>query len=166
MSAKTARRIAIEYALCAGFWTLVTIAFAMIGHVDWLLVGYVIPAMISGIMQTTRKYIEHMGLYGDTVDSSTRTVHDDTIFGRILSFSILSADIHGPHHVHAKIPQSHLSEALDLLQEEGVLTSNSIYPNYWSATKALLREIRDPRIGRQWIDRSSQHRRNPTPLAS
>ena len=35
---------------------------------------YVVPAFIAGNLQSWRKYIEHVGLTGDTVNSSTRSI--------------------------------------------------------------------------------------------
>jgi fatty acid desaturase len=144
------RRIALEYALALAFWGTVIGVTAWLGAWETLLVGYIAPTMISGSQQTFRKFVEHMGLYGDTVDGLTRTIDDRSLWGRFVSSTMLHGDIHGPHHLHAKIPQSRLPEALEHLVQEGRLTTQSVYPNYWSATRAMLGELWDPRIGPQW----------------
>lgn len=165
------RRIVAEYALGLAFWGTILSVTAWFGLWEYLLVGYVVPSMISGSQQTFRKFVEHMGLYGNTVDGLTRTIDDQNWLGKFISYTMLHGDIHGPHHLHPKIPQSRLPEALDHLVREGRLTEQSVYPNYWSATKAMFREIADPRIGPQWLRETSAT--NPTaqeshslPLAS
>lgn len=157
-------RIAAEYALCASLWAGVIAVTAYFDKWEWLMVGYVIPSLLTGSMQTFRRFIEHMGLYGDTVDTATRTIDDRSFVGRLISSSMLNGDIHGPHHLHAKVPQSHLPKALDLLVEEGSLTKQSIYPDYWSATKAMLPELRDPRIGPQWLQPRVTSTASPAPV--
>jgi fatty acid desaturase len=144
-------RIAFDYTVCFAFWGTALVIIGYLGIWKWFLVGYLVPSLMTGSMQTVRKFIEHLGLYGDTPDTATRTINDKSWFGRFISFTILNADIHGPHHVHAKIPQTHLPAALDLLTEEGTLTSTSIFPNYYQAAKAMLREVANPRIGKHWL---------------
>lgn len=151
MSKNQRLRIIAEYSLCVLLWTTILGVTAYFNVWGWLLVGYIVPSLMTGSMQTARRFIEHMGLYGNTPDTATRTIDDRSLLGRFLSFTMLHGDIHGPHHVHAKIPQSHLPEALELLKDQGILTQESLFPNYWSATKVMLRELGNPRIGSQWI---------------
>ncbi|MBY0586981.1 fatty acid desaturase [bacterium] len=144
-------RLFLEYGLCFVLWALILSATAYFGVWNWFLVGFLIPSLLTGSMQTARRFIEHMGLYGDTVDTATRTIHDRSLLGRFFSFTILNGDIHGPHHLHAKVPQSHLPQALEIDLREGLLTPTSVYPNYWLATKDMLRELSNPRIGKHWL---------------
>jgi fatty acid desaturase len=145
-------RLVLEYGLCLAVWTTILSVTAYFNAWTWLLVGFLIPSLLTGTMQTARRFIEHMGVYGDTVDTCTRTVDDHSRLGRFLSFTMLNGDIHGPHHLHAKVPQNHLPAALEIDLREGLLTPKSVYPNYWAATKAMIGELRNPRIGKHWID--------------
>ena len=140
-------RIMGENALCATLWLGILGTTAYFGVWKWLLIGYIVPSLMTGSMQTARRFIEHMGLYGHSPDSATRTIADPSLWGRFLSFTMLHGDIHGPHHVYAKIPQSHLPEALHLFRHQGVLTEDSVFPNYWAAMKVMVRELGNPRIG-------------------
>lgn len=146
------RRLAFEYGLCLLAWgTLVAIGL-YVGSFEWLLVGYVVPIMITGWMQTLRRFIEHMGLLADTPTDATRTIERQGKVGQLLSSSLLHADIHGPHHVHPGIPQSRLPEALALLKAHGVMGSGSMYSGYWAAFKAMAPSLGDPRIGKHWLE--------------
>lgn len=159
-------RLFLEYGLCFAAWAVILAVTAYFDKWTWFFVGFLIPSLLTGMMQTARRFIEHMGLYGDTVDTTTRTVADHSLLGRFISFTILNGDIHGPHHLHAKVPQSNLPAALEIDLREGDLTTASVYPNYWLATKAMLKELRDPRIGKHWVTQSEQHNPQPTSVVS
>ncbi len=155
LPASTQRRIVVEYALIAAVWGTILAATAYYSAWEWLLVGLVFPSMIAGNLQSLRKFVEHLGLLGDDVASSTRTVVDPTLFGRILSHTMLHIDYHGPHHSYAKIPFHHLPEATAILYGDGnhpEETAN-FYPSYARACWAMAKTLYDPRVGKQWVER-------------
>src|SRR5436190_940736 len=82
------RRIWAELALIVAFWGAVLAATAWWGAWKWLLVLYVIPALLAGDMHSLRKYIEHMGMTGSTVLGLTRTVVPSGPLGRFLVFTM------------------------------------------------------------------------------
>lgn len=146
------RRLALEYGLCLASWASVCAIGLYVGSFEWLVVGYIVPILMTGWMQTTRRFIEHMGLLADAPESATRTIERHGRLGQLLSASLLHADVHGPHHVHPSIPQSRLPEALALLKQHGVIGQDSIYPGYWAAFKAMAPSLIDPRIGKHWLE--------------
>lgn len=116
---------------------------------NWFLVLYFIPAFIAGNMQSWRKYIEHVGLSGNTGRSATRSIIVETTAGRFVALSLLHQPLHGVHHVKSSIPYDELPDHVDLIDpaEEGDTTP---FPNYRSAFADLLKCLRDPRVGAQW----------------
>ena len=50
-----------------------------------------------GNLQSWRKYIEHVGLLGNTVNSSTRSIVAQGWPGRLFAFTLLHEPFHGLH---------------------------------------------------------------------
>ena len=71
---KLRRRIWAEFALTAGVWICLLAAVAWWGAWKYFLWMYLAPAYLAANMQSWRKYIEHVGLTGSTVNSSTRSI--------------------------------------------------------------------------------------------
>ena len=149
----TVRRLVWEYALCVALWAGVLSAAIYFGVTKEFVVGYLIPAMLAGNLQSLRKFTEHVGLLGHDVPSTTRTVIHTSLAGRLLSASMLHIDLHGPHHLHAKIPHFHLPEATSIAYEEELCdpTAANVFPSYVAAFWAMVGTLRDPRVGAQWL---------------
>jgi fatty acid desaturase len=100
-------------------------------------------------MQSWRKYIEHVGLSGNTGRSATRSVIVETAPGRLVALSLLHQPLHGVHHVKSSIPYEELPDHVGLIepQDHGDTVP---FPNYRSAFADLLSRLRDPRVGAQW----------------
>lgn len=148
-SRKVRRRIWLEFALVAVFWVLAifTVWHWHLGkYFFWL---YLAPAVIAGNLQSWRKYIEHVGLSGDTAKSATRSIVADDWSGRLLSLTLLHEPFHGVHHLKVGLPHVDLPRNAPLLapSEEGDVPP---FPNYRSALMDLLRHLPDPRSGRHW----------------
>ncbi len=145
------RRILAEYALCGTLWATV---LTVVGTNGWwleLLVAVIVPLMVAGSFQTLNKYTEHMGLLGDTVLGSSRTVIDKRPLGKLLSRSLLNVDYHGTHHRYARVPYYNLPAATDHVFDGGD-SAGPVYDSYVAALVAMLRTLPNPRIGRQWLD--------------
>jgi fatty acid desaturase len=144
------RRICWELVLTAVVWTAVLALVARFGLWKYLLFAFVLPAIIAGNLQSWRKFVEHMGLAGTTVNSVTRSVVPETAFGRFLSTTMFNIAYHGVHHRYARMHSVELPEFTDLLipeAEEELLP----FPNYRSAILDMLVSLDDPRVGRQWL---------------
>lgn len=147
---KTVRkRIWMETTGMIVLWSTVLGLVAWFHVWNWFLVLYFIPAFIAGNMQSWRKYIEHVGLSGNTGRSATRSIIVETMPGRLMALSLLHQPLHGVHHVKSSIPYDALPENVDLIEpkDEGDTVP---FPNYRSAFGDLLRRLRDPRVGAQW----------------
>ena len=146
---KLRRRIWAEFALTAAVWGVFLGGVAWFGVWKYFLWMYAAPAFIAGNLQSWRKYIEHVGLNGSTVNSSTRSIVAEGLLGRLVSFTLLHEPYHGVHHrysglPHAELP-SHRAELTPKTPEE-----NSPFPSYRHAMAHLCRHLADPQVGAQW----------------
>jgi fatty acid desaturase len=116
----------------------------------YLLVIYVIPAGLAGFMQSLRKYIEHMGLTGATVLSSTRSVVNPGLLGRLLAFTLFQEPYHGVHHKFARLPYTVLPEFTDDLVPADP-AERAPFPTYSHAFFDMLPTLLDPKVGSQWL---------------
>jgi fatty acid desaturase len=147
---KTVRkRIWIETAGMILLWTTTLSLVAWFNVWNWFLVLYFIPAFIAGNMQSWRKYIEHVGLSGNSARSATRSIIVETTPGRFVALSLLHQPLHGVHHAKSSIPCDELVDHVGLIEpkDEGDTTP---FPNYRSAFVDLMKRLRDPRVGAQW----------------
>jgi fatty acid desaturase len=159
-SRKVRRRIWLELALSAIVWTSVIAAVAFFGVWKYFLWLYFVPAVIAANLQSWRKYIEHMGLLGNTVNSSTRSIVPRSWFGRVFAYTLLHEPYHGVHHQNAGLPHRVLPQFTSLLdpKEPG---EQAPFISYRQALPDVIRSLGDPRVGAQWRDSS----RNGQPVS-
>jgi fatty acid desaturase len=100
-------------------------------------------------MQSLRKYIEHVGLTGSTVNSSTRSIIPKGPLGWLVAFTLLHEPYHGVHHRHAGLPHAELPQRASELEPE-MPGEISPFPSYRHAFMHLFRSLADPRVGAQW----------------
>jgi fatty acid desaturase len=148
-SKRVRRRVWAELALTAVTWALILWATATFGLWKYFLWLYLVPAILAANLQSWRKYIEHVGMTGDTVNGSTRSIVAKSWMGRLVAFTLLHEPFHGVHHQRAGLPHSVLPQHLETLQpkEPGERTP---YPSYRYALVELMRCLADPRVGPQW----------------
>jgi fatty acid desaturase len=160
----TARRLVGEYALCVVTWAVILGAVAYLDIWEYFLVGYFVPSLIAGNMQTLRQYTEHMGLLGHDVPSTTRTVIDPTLAGRVLSATMLHIDLHGPHHRYSKIPHHNLGEATPVVYEEELREPEgaNVFRSYGAAIWDMVKSLGNPRVGAQWVAARQSVSERPT----
>ncbi len=148
-SKKVRRRIWSELALIVVVWTVV---FSAIAHWDawrYFMWMYLVPAALAANLQSWRKYIEHVGLEGNTANSSTRSIVARGWTGRLVAFTLLHEPYHGLHHMHAGLPHAELPRLAAELEPKAA-EERPPYPSYRHALKDLLHKLADPRVGAQW----------------
>jgi fatty acid desaturase len=148
-SPKVRRSIWIEFWVCIAFWT---VALSLVVHFQvwpYFFLNYFIPALIAGNLQSWRKYIEHIGLSGNSARSATRSIIADTWGGRMMSLTLLHEPLHGVHHVKSSLPYAEMPEHTDWLTPSDAGDTRP-YPNYRAALKDLLQQLPDPKVGEQW----------------
>ena len=146
---KVRRRIWAELLLMVVVWIGIVFAVTYWHAWQYFLWMYLVPAILAANLQSWRKYIEHVGLAGSTVNSSTRSIVAQGWLGRLVAFTLLHEPYHGVHHKHAGLPHAELpqlaSELLPTAPEERLP-----YRSYRHALLDLLRSLADPRVGAQW----------------
>ncbi len=159
-SKKVRRRIWSELALSCIFWTAILAAVAFCGVWKYFVWLYLLPAMIAANLQTWRKYVEHLGLTGTTVNSSTRSIVPKSWLGRVFAYTLLHEPYHGVHHENAGLPHRVLPQFTSILEprEPGDLAP---FISYRQALPDLIRSLGNPRVGAQWREAS----RNGQPVS-
>jgi len=148
-SKRVRRRIWAELALTVVTWTLILWAIAAFGLWRYFIWMYLVPALLAANLQSWRKYIEHVGMTGDTVNGSTRSIVAKSCLGRLVAFTLLHEPFHGVHHQRAGLPHSVLPQHVEKLQpkKQG---ERPPYTSYRYALIELVRCLADPRVGPQW----------------
>ncbi len=143
------RRIRLELWLTVALWTVILAAVAWWGLWKYLFWLYLAPAWLAGSMQSLRKYIEHVGLTGTTINSSTRSIVAHGWLGKLVAFSLLHEPFHGVHHKHSGLPHAKLPQFVAVL-DPVMPDERPPFPNYRQAFRDLFQSLADPRVGAQW----------------
>ncbi|MFT4548320.1 MAG: fatty acid desaturase [Verrucomicrobiales bacterium] len=143
------RKIWIEGAATVLFWAVTYYIVARFNLWQFFLWNYFIPGFIAANLQSWRKYIEHVGLNGNTSKSATRSIVANTWLGRVFSVTLLHEPLHGVHHIKRNIPHGDLPEHVDKLLPEA---NDEIppFPHYRAALVHLFSRLWDPQVGGQW----------------
>lgn len=143
------RRIWAELTLSAVVWTVALISIHHFGvwkYFFWLYVG---PAAIAANLQSWRKYIEHVGMTGSTVNGLTRSIVAKSWPGKFVALTLLHEPFHGVHHQRAGVPHSELPLWQSEL-EPRVPGERPPFRSYGHAMMDLIRSLANPRAGAQW----------------
>lgn len=152
-SKRVRRRIWAEIAFSLMLWTTILSAVAHFDVWKYMLWMYLAPAYLAANLQSWRKYIEHVGMTGLTVNSATRSIVSKDWLGRLVAFTLLHEPYHGVHHQRAGLPHAELpGRASDLLPT--VPGERGPFLSYSHAFIDLLRSLANPRAGAQWLVRS------------
>jgi fatty acid desaturase len=148
-SNKVRRRIWMELALMVVVWSGILAAVSYAGVWRYFLWMYLAPAFLAANLQTWRKYIEHVGLTGGTVNSATRNIIENGWWGRLVAFTLLHEHFNGVHHLHLRLPHGELPLHADELQPI-TADEHAPFPSYRHAVIHMLRSLTNPRVGAQW----------------
>jgi fatty acid desaturase len=146
---KLRRRIWVEFAGTAVFWI---VGLSLIGYFHlwtyflWL---HVVPAWLAANMQSVRKYIEHVGLLGSTVNSSTRSVVTGGWMSTFINFTLLHEPYHGVHHWRSGLAHPELPRHAAAL-EPTVPEERPPFHSFGAAVYDLIINLANPRVGAQW----------------
>ncbi len=154
LNQRTRLRLVGEWTWLVLFWISVVWFVGWTNAWVWFLVGHLIPAWLSGSVQTLRKFTEHLGRFGTTIPAMTRTVVYKKPLGRFASWSQLHVEHHGTHHRWPKIPYHHLPVATQVVYRDA--PSGLIFSNHWEAIRDMLPHLLNPRVGPQWLPNRSR----------
>jgi fatty acid desaturase len=166
-SQKVRRRIWQELILVLAVWTIVLTAigwFHLWKYFFWL---HLAPAWLAGNMQSLRKYVEHVGLLGSTVNGSTRSIVAEGWTAAFLNFTLLHEPYHGVHHWRSGLPHPELPRHVAAL-EPVAPEERPPYRSFRAALWDLIINLGDPRVGAQWrgVTRSTRQEAARQELAS
>jgi fatty acid desaturase len=148
-SKKVRRRIWMELALMVVVWTGIVAVVSYAEVWRYFLWMYLVPAAVAGNLQAWRKYIEHVGLTGSTVNSATRNIVSNGWWGRVVAFTLLHEPFHGVHHLHVGLSHAELPQrAGELLPASP--DEHEPFPSYRHAMMDMLRSLANPRVGAHW----------------
>ena len=150
ISAPMRKRIVREYALILLFWGIALTVMHLQGWWTSFLACYLIPAILTGQVQSVRKYTEHLGLLGNTAETAARTIVPHTVVENAMSTTMLHVNYHSAHHQQAGLPYYALPAATN--EAQIVQAGGRVYPTFWSAFYEMLPSLFDPRIGSQWLE--------------
>jgi fatty acid desaturase len=145
-SKRVRKRIWAELALTVVTWAFILWAIATFGLWKYFLWMYLAPAVLAANLQSWRKYIEHVGMTGDTVNSTTRSIVAKSWMGRLVAFTLLHEPFHGVHHQRSGLPHSVLPQHVEKLRPKKP-GERTPYPSYRYALIELMRCLADPRVG-------------------
>ena len=147
---KLRRRIWMEFGGAVVIWVGVLMVIGFLDAWKYFLWLHVIPAWIAGNMQSLRKYVEHVGLTGSTVNNSTRSIVAEGWVALFLNFTLLHEPYHGVHHWRPGLSHPKLPEHADALEpkEDGDLPP---FRTFRAALYDLLMNLGDPKVGGQWL---------------
>ena len=150
-SPKVRRRIWTEIGLAAVVWAVVIGSVAYWGVWKYWIWMYLVPGIIAANLQSWRKYIEHVGLTGNTANSSTRSIVPKSWIGRVFAYTLLHEPYHGVHHQRAGLPHTALPHFTSLLVPKNP-GERVPFMSYRQALPDLIRSFANPRVGAQWCD--------------
>lgn len=152
-AARVRQKIWREYGLIALFWIVVLAVVAYFYLWNYFVLMFLVPAIIAGNLQSWRKYIEHVGMTGNTPNSATRSIVCRTWLGKLVSFTLLHEPYHGVHHEISGLPHAELPFHAHVLEPKA---SDEVppFPSYRHAFLHLFRCLSDPKVGGQWKTRA------------
>jgi fatty acid desaturase len=143
------RRIWIELASSVVFWICCLCLVARFDVWKYFLWMYLAPAWVAANLQSWRKYIEHVGMTGETVNGCTRSIVPQSWLGHVVAVTLLHEPYHGVHHQSAGLPHVVLPEHTSLLTPKHP-DERVPFVSYRQALPDLLKSLADPRVGSQW----------------
>jgi len=143
------RRVAIEFGLIVLFWGSVLGVVAWYGAWQKFAMIYLIPAWLTGLIQTFRKLTEHLGLPAGGAMNGARTVLSQTAIGRAMAWTSFHIEAHGLHHRYPQMPHGNLKRAMDVTED---VAPELVFPSYWRAVCNMLPHLLRPGIGvNAWV---------------
>lgn len=148
LSAPSRRAIGWEYAAICGFWGAVLAAISLTNQWPGFLLAWGLPWWLAGILQTGRKFTEHLGMSSFDPLQGTRTVFGTGPLTRLSSYLNSDIFIHGPHHRSPRVTADELHAFAARLKQQSLAQSLPFYPSYAAAVRAMLPHLfRNPGVG-------------------
>jgi len=145
LSSRARRAIGWEYAELIAFWSAALVVIALTDQWSGFLRAWVLPWWIAGILQTGRKFTEHLGMSSYDPLHGTRTVYGGGWLTRVCSYLNSDIFIHGPHHRSPRVTADELHAFATQLR---AASANGFYDSYGAAIKDMLPHLlQNPGVG-------------------
>ena len=140
-------------AVTALVWAAILMALAIFDAWKYFLWVHLIPACLAANMQSLRKYVEHVGLTGSTVNSSTRSIVAEGWVAAFVNFTLLHEPYHGVHHWRSGLPHPELPKHAATLEPNARadIRERPPFRTFGAALRDLFINLADPRVGAQWL---------------
>jgi len=96
------------------------------------------PMMIAAVLQSVRKFTEHLGMSSFDPLLGTRTVLGTNWITRFCTFANFDIFIHGPHHRHPRVAHNLLGRKMGEYMEANPETRYPVYSSYWQAAWSMV----------------------------
>jgi fatty acid desaturase len=106
--------------------------------------AYLIPAWVTGMLQTLRKFVDHLGLPAGEALAGCRTVVSRSLRGRFVDWTSFDISVHGLHHRFPQMPHRNLARATELLDGN---CAAPVFTSHLAAFRHMLPHLRYPGIG-------------------
>jgi fatty acid desaturase len=144
---KIRRTIGFEYLAMAATWT------TLLGVVAWggwwipFLRAWVVPHWIASVLQTFRKFTEHLGMKSYDPLLGARTVMGPSLWTRIACYFNFDIFLHGPHHRHPRASTHELCGKMTDYQRSNPKVEYPVFSTYRAAIRHMLPAILNPGVG-------------------
>ncbi|HWL94979.1 MAG TPA: fatty acid desaturase [Phycisphaerae bacterium] len=142
---KQRRRIWLEYGLIVVFWGSLW-GIVIYTGAWWLFAKmYLIPAWLSGTVQTVRKFTEHLGLPLGTPMEGARTVLPADSLAKAVAYTSFHISAHGVHHQYPQMPHENLEKVV--VFERAKHGDAPVFTSHVRAMQDMARHLWHPGIG-------------------
>lgn len=142
------RNIRNEYLGIVGAWGAIWTYTTLAGVWPLHFKGVLLPMYLAALMQTFRKFTEHLGMSSFDPLLGTRTVLPRKWLLRLSSFLNFDIFIHGPHHRHPRLAHNQLESKLHEYEDANPSVVYPAYERYWQAMFDMLPSmIKNPGCG-------------------
>ncbi len=139
--------IRTELLCMIAFWALVWSVTTYLGTWRNHAFGVLLPLFLAGVIQTTRKLTEHLGMKSYDPLLGTRTVVPGNLLIKTASFLNFDLFVHGPHHRHPRLANDGLAPKMCEYVEQHRDINYPVFPTYWRASFAMLPYLFNPGSG-------------------
>lgn len=142
------RTIGLEYAFCVLFWGSLFALFTVNSTWSNFLAAWVIPHLVAGMIQSGRKFTEHIGMASYDPMLGTRTVVGRNWLTKVCTWLNFDIFIHGPHHRHPRVPHRTLKEKMNEYVEKQPELQYPMFRTYAGAVWDTIPYLfRNPGVG-------------------
>jgi len=138
LKSETRRVISLEYLASAIFWIAFVVGLVAFGNArgfDWSQFDpvWLLPMLLSPVVNTIRKFVEHLGLTSEDPLLGTRTIVGGNPLSRLFRFLNFDIAVHGPHHRYPKARHFELAPRLQQYREQHPDQQVPVFRSYAAA---------------------------------